>query len=213
MRQPTRAIVADAGIGIGHPAFENSTRIGRHRRERGEGIRADARDRVRPREMVGDVPAIGGQMHRAAEQQLAAGQGRAPRDGAGFQVDDILVAPRDVVALVHDVEADRQAFGRELAVDVAVGAVEHHLAFAELAAPGEAEVQRFAEAAVDGFRVVIIIVADIAGAEIARGQEAEIMVVRDAVGEGGGAARGGAGIGRGGPEGGAEIKAARAAVE
>ena len=60
---------------------------------------------------------------------------------------------------------------------------------------------------------MVIIVADIAGAEIAGGQKAEIMVVRDAVGEGGVAARGGDGIGRGGPEVGAEIKAARAAVE
>src|SRR3546814_8323812 len=62
--------------------------------------------------------------------------------------------------------------------------VEHHLALIELAALDELQVQRLAEAAVDGFGVVIIIVADIAGAEIARRQEVEIMVVRDAIGKG-----------------------------
>src|SRR3546814_18486629 len=67
---------------------------------------------------------------------------------------------------------------------VAVGAVEHHLALIELAALDELQVQRLAEAAVDGFGVVIIIVADIAGAAIARRQEVEIMVVRDAIGKG-----------------------------
>ncbi|WP_137754361.1 hypothetical protein, partial [Sphingopyxis sp. L1A2A] len=68
-------------------------------------------------------------------------------------------------------------------------------------------------AAVDGFGIDLIIVADIAGAEIARRQEAEIMVVRDAVGEGGGAAGGIDGVGRGGPDVGAQVPAARAAVE
>src|SRR3546814_18779468 len=76
--------------------------------------------------------------------------------------------------------ADREACRRTLAVDVAVGAVEHHLALIELAALDELQVQRLAEAAVDGFGVVIIIVADIAGAELARRQEIEIMVVHAA---------------------------------
>src|SRR3546814_15727480 len=75
-------------------------------------------------------------MHRAAQQHFAAGQRRAPRDRPApvrflAEIDDILVAPGDMLALVHDVEADRQAFGRKLAVDVAVGAIEHQLAFAQ----------------------------------------------------------------------------------
>src|SRR3546814_7886860 len=51
------------------------------------------------------------------------------------------------------------------------------------------------------------------GAEIARRQEKEIMVVRDAVGKGRGAARGIDGVARRGPQIGAQVKAARAAVE
>src|SRR3546814_19023780 len=89
-----------------------------------------------------------------------------------------------MLALVHDVEADRQAFGRKLAVDVAVGAIEHQLAFAQGAPLDELEVQRLAQGAVDRFGVELIIVADIAGAEIAHRQEREIMVVRHAVGKG-----------------------------
>src|SRR3546814_6185672 len=59
IHQPTRAIGADAGIDIGHPAFENSIRIDRHRRERRDGVGADARHRVRLGTLLGDVPEIG----------------------------------------------------------------------------------------------------------------------------------------------------------
>lgn len=60
--------------------------------------------------MVGDVVGFGGQVDGAAEEQFAAGQGRAAGDGGGLgralarfaaEVDDILVAPGDVLALVH----------------------------------------------------------------------------------------------------------------
>src|SRR3546814_3161065 len=118
-----------------------------------------------------------------------------------------------MLAVGHDVEADREACRRTLAGDVAVGAVEHHLALIELAALDELQVQRLAEAAVDGFGVVIIIVADIAGAEIARRQEVEIMVVRDAIGKGRGTAGGIDGVARRRPQVGAQVKTARAAVE
>src|SRR3546814_5809201 len=87
-------------------------------------------------------------MHRAAQQHFAARQRRTPRDRARYEVDDILIAPGHMLALVHDVEADREACRRTLAVDVAVGAVEHHLALIELAAIDELQVQRLAEAAV-----------------------------------------------------------------
>src|SRR3546814_3907210 len=70
-----------------------------------------------------------------------------------------------MLALVHDVEADRQAFGRKLAVDVAVGAIEHQLAFAQGAPLDELEVQRLAQGAVDRFGVELIIVADIRSEE------------------------------------------------
>src|SRR3546814_2822338 len=82
---------------------------------------------------------------------LAAGQRRALRDRTRFEIDDILVAPGDMLALVHDVEADRQAFGRKLAVDVAVGAIEHHLTFVQGAPLDESEVQRLAQGAVNRF--------------------------------------------------------------
>ncbi|MGQ3139660.1 MAG: hypothetical protein ACT6Q5_13990 [Sphingopyxis solisilvae] len=163
--------------------------------------------------MIGDVPGFVAEVDGAAQEQFGAGCRRAARDRAGFAVDDILVAPGDMVALVHDVQADRQAGRRVLAVEVAVGAVEAQLALAELAAPGEGQVQRLVVAAVDRFGIELIIVAEIAGAEIADGEEVEIMVVRDAVGEGGGAAGPIGGVGRGGPDVGAQIPAARAAVE
>src|SRR3546814_1382817 len=92
-------------------------------------------------------------MHRAAQQHLAAGQRRALRDRTRFEIDEIWVAPGDMLALVHDVEADRQAFGRKLAVDVAVGAIEHHLTFVQGAPLDELEVQRLAQGAVDRFGV------------------------------------------------------------
>lgn len=96
---------------------------------------------------------------------------------------------------------------------VAVGAIEEHFSFAKLGAPGEGQVERLAVAAVDGFGINLIIVADIAGAEIADGEEVEIMVVRNAVGEGGGAAGRVGRVGRGGPDIGAQVPAAGAAVE
>lgn len=213
--QPPHTIIPDARIPILHSSLQQRCppRTVRYRRQRSNRIRAHPRHRVRFRELFGDVLAVARQMHRAAEQHFAARQGRAFGDRAVVEVDDILVAPGDMLALVHDVEADRQAFGRELAVDVAVGSVEHHLALIELAALDEFQVQGFAEAAVDRLGIVIIIVADIAGAEIAGGEEAEIMVVRDAVGEGRGAARGEGGVALGRPHIRAEVKAARAAVE
>src|SRR3546814_18785714 len=86
-----------------------------------------------------------------------------------------------MLALVHDVEADRQAVRRKLVVDVAVGAIKHHPPFGKLAALDEIQGHRFAVAAVDAFRVIVVIVADIARSPIAGGQEVEIMVVRQAV--------------------------------
>lgn len=163
--------------------------------------------------MVGEVPALFGQVDRAAQQHFGGGDGGALCDRAAFEVDDILIAPGDMFALVHDVEADRQAFGRTLAVDVAVGAVEEHRAFGEGASLDEIEAERLVQAAVDGFGIIGVIVADIARPPIAGGQEAEIMVVRQAVGEGRGAAGRIGGVGCGGPEVGAEEEAAAAAVE
>src|SRR3546814_6671234 len=91
-----------------------------------------------------------------------------------------------------------------MAVDVAVGAVEEHPAFGKPAAPDEIQRHRFAEAAVDALGVIVVIVADIARSPIAGGQEVEIMVVRQAVGEGRGAAGGIDGVGGGGPQVGAQ---------
>src|SRR3546814_13130782 len=95
-----------------------------------------------------------------------------------------------MLALVYDVEADREPLGRTMAVDVAVGAVEEHPAFGKPAAPDEIQRHRFAEAAVDALGVIVVIVADIARSPIAGGQEVGIMVVRQAVVEGRGAAGG-----------------------
>src|SRR3546814_8660187 len=113
-------------------------------------------------EMIGDILAVVGQVDGAAQQHLRRGEGGAAGDGATVQIDDILVAPRDMLALVHDVEADRQAVRRKLVVDVAVGAIKHHPPFGKLAALAEIQVHRLAVAAVDAFRVIAVLVADIA---------------------------------------------------
>src|SRR3546814_15606487 len=63
-------------------------------------------------------------------------------------------------------------------------AIKHHPPFGKLAALDEIQGHRFAVAAVDAFRVIVVIVADIARSPIAGGQEVEIMVVRQAVGKG-----------------------------
>jgi len=61
---------------------------------------------MRLRELFGYIPPILGQMHRAAQQHFSAGQRRAFGDRTVVEVDYILVAPGDMLSLIHDVEAD-----------------------------------------------------------------------------------------------------------
>src|SRR3546814_5199807 len=59
--------------------------------------------------------------------------GRRAGDAGGYfgilDVEPILVEKMGARARFHDVERDRHLVGRQLEVDVAVNAVEHHLAF------------------------------------------------------------------------------------
>ncbi len=79
-------------------------------------------------------------------------------------------------------------------MDIAVGAIQHQRALAQRAALDEPQAGPLASVAGGGFVIVLVIVAAIPGAEIADGQEAEVVVVRHAVDEGLRSARTEAGI-------------------
>src|SRR5690606_5337158 len=89
----------------------------------------------------------------------------------------------------HDVDRDRHLVAGQLVVDVAMRPAEYHLAGIELRLPDEAQIDLLARIADDLFIVIFVIFAPIAGAEIADGQEREIVIVRDMVEEGRDAAR------------------------
>ena len=71
-----------------------------------------------------------------------------------------------------------------LRVDIAVGAVEHQLALLEPGAFDEAQAwHRLIVIADHRLVIVIVVIAPITRAKIAQGQEAEIVVMRQAIGE------------------------------
>ena len=137
-----------------------------------------------PAEAFGEVERFGpAQPNRDAQEGL----GRSRIEHAGHRVridvEPILIEPARCRFGRDHVERDGEALGRQLAVDVAMCAVVDQAARSQRAAFRKAQVRRLAAPARHLRIVVLEIVAQIAGAEVAHRQEIEIVIVRQAVDE------------------------------
>lgn len=97
-------------------------------RQPARAVIAHARHGMVTRKLVGQIDVLVTEMYGAAHQPLCRCQRWSLGDDAMSKVDDSLVAPRHMLALFHDIQADLQLFGRQLAMDIAARAIELRLA-------------------------------------------------------------------------------------
>src|SRR6478735_8620975 len=110
---------------------------------------------VRAGEAVGEVEGLGfAQSDGDAQEDFAGAWAEHAGNLVLLYVEAVLIEPALRAAGVHHVERDRQRVGRELGVDVAVGAVVEQLAGLESRALDEAQAGRLADRARDALVVV-----------------------------------------------------------
>ncbi len=147
-------------------------------------------------------------MRRERHQCLRGSGSERFGDGARVDVEAILVEPRLRRIGAEDVERNREAVRRQLTWMSLAHPVEHQPLRLEPRPAGEAQIDRLAGKSRHAPDVIFVIVAPIAGAEIAVGEEREIMIVRHVIEECRRAARARHRIGARRPEVGAQQEAA-----
>ena len=123
--------------------------------------------------------------YRHAQERLVRQRVQQSRHGAMFQIEPILVEPPLRRIKPHDVDRNRQAFRRQLAVDIDMAAIQHQLARREHRAFDKPQPRILTRIARHRLVIILVVIAGIARPAIAHSQKIEIVIMRRAVDEAG----------------------------